>query len=286
MSMIHSLTRRLRHNRFAFEMIERLRRDSTILDTQALDADQLEAYERDGYIVAREFFTPDELQALIAHIDGLKTGTIPAAGKTQFEWEPYVQENERTLENHSSVRQIWDYVPHDTALTAAVKHPRLCGAVSQLLGRDIKLYRSTVLLKQAGQGSELPYHQDSSYWPIAPANLTCCWIALHDADRLNGCMKVIPGSHKGSLLPVKSVGVHQSADPAHVDLSREQVLEMPAGSVLFFSSRLAHGTDANRSPRNRYALIMSYMNSRSKYTGSDPAPQFPRIAGRSFWGCV
>jgi len=82
---------------------------------------------------------------------------------------------------------------------------KLVGILQDLLGPDVLLFRDILMLKPAKVGSKMPWHQDSNYWPIH-RRLCSAWTALDEATTLNGCMRVVPGSHTRGLIPPAQAG--------------------------------------------------------------------------------
>ncbi|GIT52865.1 MAG: hypothetical protein Ct9H300mP16_00250 [Pseudomonadota bacterium] len=68
--------------------------------------------------------------------------------------------------------------------------------VEQVIGNDFALWNSSLFAKPASDGQATPWHQDGEYWPIRPVATCTVWIAVDDANTSNGCLRVIPGSHK------------------------------------------------------------------------------------------
>ena len=178
-------------------------------------------------------------------------------------------------------------MPGDPILTEKVAlNTKIVSSLKSLLDNDIKLYRATVMLKLAGIGSELPYHQDQAYWPIRPHHLVSCWLAIDDADRHNGCLRVIRGGHKEDLVEFSSVSIHRVMKTDRIRWQDEIHLEVKSGACVFFHSLLPHTSGPNHSERDRLAVISSYMPSRAKYVGDAPQPEFFPVSGRSYRGCV
>ena len=86
-------------------------------------------------------------------------------------------------------------------------------------------------------------------------------ITLDDADRDNGCFRVIPGSHREGFLPGLRDGTALGplfTDPDHFDANEQWLAELPAGSLVFFSAHTVHGSEPNRSDRARRAIVLTY----------------------------
>ena len=80
------------------------------------------------------------------------------------------------------------------------RDPELVELIAGAIGEDVILWGCQVFCKPAGDGLETPWHQDGHYWPIRPLATCTAWIALDASTRENGCLRVIPGSHRGKKL--------------------------------------------------------------------------------------
>ena len=102
-------------------------------------------------------------------------------------------------------------------------------------------------------------------------------IALDDADRENGCFRLVPGSHRKGFLPGSSDGTRLGplfTDPAQFDAENQWLAEVPAGSLVFFDAHIVHGSEPNRSARARRAIIATYQ--------PPDHPMFKVAASRNF----
>jgi ectoine hydroxylase-related dioxygenase (phytanoyl-CoA dioxygenase family) len=129
-------------------------------------------------------------------------------------------------------------------------------------------------------------HQDSPYWSIAPMELCSCWFALDDATTENGCMEVLPGWHTRGPLPHIHVTDDFVVEPSAYAGTAPVTAPVLAGGGLFFHSLLPHYTAPNRSDHWRRAIALSYMSSRSRYTGEGEGPIYLPVSGETFPGCV
>jgi phytanoyl-CoA hydroxylase len=108
----------------------------------------------------------------------------------------------------------------------------------------------------------------------------------------NGCMWVIPGSHRGGPLEHSQVWMvgdrkDMCVPDSAFDRNREVPITMQAGSVSFHHSLMLHRSGPNNSPNRRRGLASHYMSARSRWTGSPEAkPDYPLMRGREFSGCV
>ena len=141
-------------------------------------------------------------------------------------------------------------------------HPPLLDMVEQLIGPDFLLWGMTFFGKPASTGKPIPWHQDGDYWPIRPLANISVWIAMDECTVENGCLRYIPGSHK-----MKRVGRHvdtnqnemlleKALHPSEFQESRSRDLLLQAGQMALFDVFLVHGSNANRSPQRRAALVL------------------------------
>jgi len=134
-----------------------------------------------------------------------------------------------------------------------------------LVGSErVSLFTDKINLKRPREGSGFRWHQDSPYWNHACNHvdqLPNVMLALDDATQENGCFRVIRASHvKGSLPGLEGQGTLGPlfTDPRYFDEADQVPVEMPAGSLAFFSPHTVHGSEPNRSDQPRRALILTY----------------------------
>jgi len=251
-----------------------------------LSPEQLEAYHRDGYLVVEGLVPPEEVAALGARVREYTHGGRDP-GSIEVQVEPRIQRGELQVEHPGDgVRKLTGLVEGDDLFRCLGLNERIVGIVEQILGPDLKLFRNALLLKPPEVGSAKGMHQDSPYWPIEPMELCSCWFALDDATAENGCMEVLPGWHTRGPLPHVHVTDDFVIDPASYDDSQRVQAPVRAGGGLFFHSLLPHYTAPNRSDRWRRAIALSYMSSRSRYTGKGESPVYFPVKGETFAGCV
>ena len=130
-------------------------------------------------------------------------------------------------------------------------------------GDEVVPFTSKLNFKRAKEGSEFPWHQDYPYWYVAVGedaqDVITAIVFLDDATADNGAVRVIPGSHRiGPVRRDPDDPTRFLTDPAAIDPREEIVLEVPAGSVLWFGSFLVHRSSPNSSGQHRRALLPSW----------------------------
>lgn len=225
---------------------------------------ELAVYERDGYLVYDRLLEEEEVDALIGRM--LQRVEQPIEG-VNIQAEPVVQKGEaQAASKLDSIRKIEKLVEKDSLYLKLAKHPQILPRIQDILGERIRLFRDALMMKPAHHGSAKPYHQDSAYWNIAPMSLCSIWMAMEDATLENGCMRVIPGSHKNGVIEHKHLEDFMVTDD-HIDYAKEVAVPLHKGGVLFFHSLLLHATSPNTSAFSRRAMVVSYMGAHHTWTG-------------------
>jgi phytanoyl-CoA hydroxylase len=248
------------------------------------DEEKRAFFEDQGYLVLENFLTADEVAACEAEIDRLHelAATLPDDDprRRNFQIEPYAaKQHEAGRPILRKIEQTRDYSDLFRDLAA---HPALLDTVRALLGDDLLLYRSTLMLKPAFHGSAHAFHQDSAYWPMDPPTLVTVSIALTDSSEENGCIQVIPESHKAGMQDwglIAQEGLEQRDD---VDLSRVTKVPLKAGSALMFHSLAVHGSGPNNSPNPRHTALYAYFPPSVTYKpkpGGSPQMTVPVVHG-------
>ncbi|MGE0314535.1 MAG: phytanoyl-CoA dioxygenase family protein [Lautropia sp.] len=143
--------------------------------------------------------------------------------------------------------------------------PDILDLVEQVIGPDIILWGCHVFCKPAGDGLETPFHQDGHYWPIRPLATCTVWVALDPSTRANGCLRVIPGSHRDATLQPH---LHEDRDDlvltqrARADSFDEAAavdLELEPGQMSMHDVYMIHGATVNHSTQRRTGVALRYM---------------------------
>jgi len=159
--------------------------------------------------------------------------------------------------------------PKHTFWLELCRHPRILDAVEEVLGPDLILIMSHLIVKRAEDGLAVAWHQDNTYWhSVQGTDVTTVWLAIDDTDQANGCMQVIPCSHEGypELDKVSTGGddlLGLSVEVTPEMASAAVCLEMNAGSLSVHDSFVLHGSEANTSGRRRAAYTMRYANTKT-----------------------
>lgn len=220
----------------------------------ALTRDQIDHFTQQGYLVVEDVFATSEMITYKRACDELSAQAKGLTASTdRFKLQVF---GEKTL----MVQQVGD--PHEMSGTwlDLMKDPRLLDRVEQLLGSNIQLYYSQLMMKASRQGFAAPWHQDFAFFPHDGTRSLACTVAIDDATLENGCLRVIPGSHKLGLLNHYKDGVFTGVvqDFTAFDADTEIPLPAKAGSLLFWHSLTLHSSHPNQSEEPRRALVVEY----------------------------
>ena len=245
-------------------------------------------FEKDGYLVAKALLSAREVAVCEREIERLHRLAVeldargdPAADR--FQLEPFAGNAKR--KGLPVLRKIELTGELSGVFTDLAAHPKLIRLVGSLLGPDLLLFRSTLMLKPAYHGSSHGLHQDSAYWPMQPPALVTVSIALTDASPENGCIQVLSGSHKWGLQAWGRIARRQNeslTDRNDVDLSGKVDVPLVAGDAVLFHSLTVHGSGPNRSPHARHTALYAYFPPTVRYVPGEKGPSeltFPVVAG-------
>lgn len=239
----------------------------------SLTSSELEAYEKDGFCVVAGLLSVDELEVVYSLLDEAKS--LVARGEVSKSWQTDITAWERDSTSDSLiVRKVPAPFDHSERFRSIFSSPVLLDRVEQLIGSEIFLHSSKLIFKPPQIGRRKPLHQDLAYWEDMPARQVTVWCAIDPATPENGCLEVIPGSHKQGLIPHAELEDWQIDE--HTLENRQVCIPMNAGDVMFLDVLTIHASLANRSNCGRLAAIVNYYSEprrpdqRSKYGSEIP----------------
>jgi phytanoyl-CoA hydroxylase len=145
-----------------------------------------------------------------------------------------------------------------------ISDDRLLDIAEQFIGPNIALFASHYISKPPFDGRPVLWHQDGSYWPLAPMDVVTLWLAVDDSTPENGCMRVIPRTQHLDFMEMKRRTDVQSVlgsgiDDDLVDETKAVDCILPKGGVSVHHPNLIHGSNANHSPHRRCGLTIRYI---------------------------
>ncbi len=215
---------------------------ATTVHPMVLSNQQIQDFNRDGYLRGLRAFAASQVEAVRSYFDGLLARVLAEGGDSYS-----------ISTAHLKYGPVYDLLVH----------PKIVAVVRDLLGDDVIGWGSHFFCKLPRDGKQVAWHQDASYWPLTPSKTVTVWLAIDDADEENACMKFIAGSHHHGHLTYR-----ESSEADHNVLN--QSIENPeqygtvvcdqllAGEFSVHSDLLLHGSEANASDRRRCGLTLRY----------------------------
>ncbi|MDP4915857.1 MAG: phytanoyl-CoA dioxygenase family protein [Saprospiraceae bacterium] len=223
-----------------------------LTNTQVID------YHRDGFLVVKDFFSSAEIDLLY------QTATDESVVDHAFDLND--QEGKKTK------LTLW-FTAGDDPFGLMSRCKRMIDSVQSLIGEgEVCHFHSKVMQKEPRVGGAWEWHQDYGYWYkngfLFPEAMISVMVALTDANKANGCLQVLRGTHKMQRFEHNFAGEQQGADDTFVSeaakISDLIYCELTAGDVLFFHPNILHRSEANLSEYARWSVISAYNLSYNK----------------------
>ena len=217
----------------------------------ALTADEARAYHEQGYLGPLRLCTE-------SHINNLKDQIVTLFDDTVDAGKP------DTISRINSTMQKGFGRHHDNAfLYELITRREILDRVTSIIGDDVLLWRSMFFVKQAAE-KRIPWHQDFDDWPIEPYLALSVWIAIDETTTQNGCVEIIPGSHRQYIPMVPTPddvldGFPRMADPACFDDQNKVLMHLKPGEFFIFNERLLHQSASNQSADTRTGLAVRFV---------------------------
>jgi polysaccharide pyruvyl transferase WcaK-like protein len=243
-----------------------------------------DAFSREGFMRLGPLLTSGEVEALRRRADDLAGGVVVNEHvllqlDTGGAYEELPEAADR-LDGDARLYRKIQGLETDDEFWPLVSHPLSLEVCARMYGphAPLSIFRAMVMNKPAGQGTTLPWHQDGGdVWKLDRDPLVTIWVALDDATCANGCMEVVPGSHRAGLVSAQGSTLSDANAAIHCPPDRIMALEVPAGHGVFLHNWLIHRSGVNPSATPRRAFTACYMDGRttSTLTGS----RFPIVHG-------
>lgn len=261
-----------------------------------LNAQQIQQFQQDGYVIVPNFKSRDEIAALRERAARIVDEFDPASSKSIFttkEQEKKVDHyflnsanniscffEEEAFDEQGNLRQAKSLsinkIGHaihdlDPVFSAFSRGTALAKVAEQLGLQQPQIYQSMYIFKQPGIGGEVRWHQDATYFETDPVSVTTFWFALEDATLENGCMWAEPGGHRTPMRERfvregDQVRVEKLDSMPWPDDSTAIPLEVKAGSLVCFHGLLPHYSAPNRSAVSRHAYTLHVTDGTTNYS--------------------
>jgi ectoine hydroxylase-related dioxygenase (phytanoyl-CoA dioxygenase family) len=215
---------------------------------------QIDQYNKDGYIIVNNFFSKEE----VAKMYGIAVQD-DAMAKNALDL------NDQT--GKKTKLSLW-FTPGNDIFGYLSRSERIVNRVAQIMDSTAPVchFHSKLMQKEPKVGGAWEWHQDYGYWYknqfMFPDQLVSVMVALTPANKQNGCIQVLKGSHKLGRVNHGFAGEQVGADMTMVENALKTMeliyVEIEAGDALFFHSNLLHRSAANLSDHPRWSIISCY----------------------------
>ncbi len=218
-----------------------------------IKSSDVDFYNEQGYLLVRGVFTMEEVEGMRKSVEGVIRRAAKANMDANAAWDgdhlPKEQIKRLVLKGFHNMEY------HDSTFLKALAHPNMVSVLNQLIGPNVQLHHSKMLVKPPENGAAFPMHQDYPYFPHQNDTMLAASVHLDDSNEENGCLRVIPGSHKQGALPHR--GRHY-LNHKEYPISEGTPCPAKSGDVLFFNYLTVHGSDVNQSDRTRRNVLFQY----------------------------
>lgn len=199
-------------------------------------------YDRDGFMIFRGVIDADLLAEARSHV----------------EWLQHRYPDIRPEHLHHPLMR------DDAYWVRMVTDACLLHIVQAFMGPNLACFTSHYICKPPRDGQAVLWHQDGAYWNLQPMQALTVWVAIDDSTPENGCLRMIPGSHRspmGNLVMRDDIPnmLHSSIDPRLVETEKAVDVHLKAGDVSIHHPLIIHGSEPNRSVRRRCGLDIGYI---------------------------
>jgi len=216
-----------------------------------LSSEQKYSYQQQGFLVLENQVSPNWLKRIDAALGEFES---IAAGMTESDERIDLE----TTHSKASPRIRRIKLPHKNIDVCAelMRDACILDPVRDLIGQNLRLHTSKLNCKSAGYGAAVEWHQDWAFYPHTNDDILAVGVMLDDMTLDNGALMMMPGTHRGPIYDHHADGSFVGAiNPAELDTKNAVPVVAPAGSISLHHVRLVHGSDLNRSEKDRRLLL-------------------------------
>ena len=261
-----------------------------VLSPKSMSQAQLMSWNNDGYILIPNFLNEDDCDAMDKEVLKIINNIIPEGSAFSHAYAGDGHIAIREMKPSPNAKSIEDEISklfriHSKGVFNDFIHNKLLGDILEdILGPDVDCFLSQYIFKNPGAWGQ-PWHQDSSYFPFDREPQVGAWLATTEATLENGCLVILPGSHKESLhehLPDEREGSNYGyTEIKDHDFSKEIPMTLTKGDLLLFHSFLMHKSYDNNSNFRRTAMVYHFAETGTNFGDIDsPTNEWISIRGK------
>lgn len=231
-----------------------------------LSTEQIRFFEENGFLILRKLLEPQRVREL-------KRAVLEVIGGNDKGLRGRITVRRANGLHTSQLQQLFHTHP---VIADFIYHPKLGACASALMKNtpEVRLWHDQIIYKPAHEGGPIAWHQDYYYWQhTSQPDMVTAWCALSSSNRENGCMYVIPGSHRWGLMDNRFTHedselefiLKSSASREHAGEINKYPLVLEPTDVSFHHSLTIHGSYANESDSDRLGYILHYLPAHIRY---------------------
>jgi hypothetical protein len=240
-------------------------------------------FEQEGYLRLGKVASDAELGALQERMDAIMLGQV------RYEGMFFQLDSETGIYGDVPSGGAWtgptlnyrkiEMLERDPLFLRYTQYPLFREITRRVYGENVSLYRAMFMNKPSHRGTVLPYHQDAGgQWGLDRNPQITIWTALDEATVANGCMQVIPGSHKHGLFSEQGHTITPEQEAQYARDEDSVYLEAKAGEAILLDNLLLHRSGVNTIDCPRRAFSVCYMDGATRSV-RNPERRFPMIFG-------
>ena len=276
---------------FSNKVNEQVGRTSQVMltETMFMTENQKKSWNESGYILIKNFVNDKFCNDMNHEVSKIIKSIVPEDGTFSHAYAGDGHIAIREMKPSPNAKKIEDEISklfriHSKGIfNDFINNENLCNILEDILGPNIDCFLSQFIFKNPGAWGQ-PWHQDSSYFPFDREPQVAAWLATSEATLENGCLVVLPGSHKESLhehLPDDREGSNYGyTEIKDHDFSLEEPILLNRGDLLLFHSFLMHKSYDNKSDSRRTAMVYHFAETGTGYGEVDsPTNEWISIRG-------
>ena len=255
--------------------------------TPLLSPQEKQQFKTLGFLIKRQFVDTTRVTELRQHaLADLQNRVKPFELEAQVHY-PGAPDNLKA-EGGDTIRRLRIAYRRKDCFKHWAENPRVQAIIQSLLESDrlflSQSHHNCIMTKQPDYSSETAWHKDVRYWHFNNDELVNTWLALGSENKGNGCLQILPGSHR--WYPRKqqldeALFLKKNCAENQPWLDKSVFIELEAGDVLFFHAAAFHAADRNRSNYPKIALVLTYHGDNTEPLPETPSSYFPEIEIKS-----
>jgi phytanoyl-CoA hydroxylase len=249
---------------------------------------ELGQFERDGYLIVRGL-APGEVRGRMALL--AREHLASAIAPLEYEADVNYPGAPASLDapGGRTVRRLLHAYARDPLFRDWATSPAIAARLRQLLGTQVELsqaHHNCIMTKDPSYSSITSWHRDIRYWSFDKPNLVSVWLALGHEHFRNGCLLLLPGSHRLQFRPeqLDAAQFLRTEPDENRQLLRNQIAaELEPGDSLFFHCNLFHAAGHNQSADTKFSLVFTYHASDNRPLPGTRSAALPSV--ELFPGC-